>query len=230
MMLFRQNLPNLQSKIRFIHAVPSAPAVDVYLSGMPMGKNLAFSDITCYENISPGNYELQLYTAGTYDKPLITRNIDITPNSSSTTNIVTLGGNLDIFTLNDANVKDKVKIGNCFLRFIHLSPNAPLISLSLANDIILFNNVEYLETTGYYPLSPAIYDFKVTFSSFAGLAKFINDKKLTNGKFYTIYIIGLLNREPKLGYLLVEDGIEEGMKAWKIKEETSLGVSKIDTF
>ena len=70
----------------------------------------------------------------------------------------------------------------------------------------------YLETTGYYPLSPAIYDFKVTFSSFAGLIKYINDKKLTNGRFYTIYIIGLLNKEPKLGYLLVEDGIEAGMK------------------
>ena len=211
-MLFRQNLPNLQSKVRFIHAVPSAPAVDIYLSGMSMGKDLAFSDITCYENISPGNYELQLYKSGTYDKPLISSNIDISPNSNLTINIVTLGTSLDIFTLNDANIKDKVKIGNCFLRFIHLSPNAPLISLSLSNDVILFNNVEYLETTGYYPLSPAIYDFKVTFSSFAGLIKYINNKKLANGRFYTIYIIGLLNREPKLGYLLVEDGIEEGMK------------------
>lgn len=109
-------------------------------------------------------------------------------------------------------LKRKYQIGNCFLRFIHLSPNSPLISLSLSNDEILFNNVEYLETTGYYPLSPAIYDFKVTFSSFAGLIKYINDKKLTNGRFYTIYIIGLLNKEPKLGYLLVEDGIEAGMK------------------
>ena len=145
-MLFRQNLPNLQSKIRLIHAVPSAPSVDVYLSGMLIGKDLAFSDITCYENISPGNYELQLYKSGTYDKPLISCNINLT------ISVVTLGGALDIFTLNDANIKEKVQIGNCFLRFIHLSPNSPLISLSLSNDEILFNNVEYLETTGYYPL------------------------------------------------------------------------------
>lgn len=215
MMLFRQNLPNLQSKIRFIHAVPSRASVDVYLSGMPMGKDLGFSDITCYENIAPGNYELQLYNAGTYDKPLITKDIDILPNSSLTISIVTLGGTLDTFTLNDANVKDKIKIGSCFLRFIHLSPNAPLVSLSLSNDVILFNNVEYLETTGYYPLSPAIYDFKVTFSSFSGLYKYINDKKLSNGRFYTIYVIGLLNKEPNLGYLLLDDGVEEGMKEWR---------------
>lgn len=205
-MLFRQNLPDLQSKIRFLHAVPSIAKVDIYLSGMLMGKDLAFSDITCYENIAPGNYEVQLYNTGTYDQPLITSNIDIRPNSSLTVNIVTLSGNLDIFTLNDANVKDKIT--NCFLRFIHLSPNAPLLSLSLSNNAVLFANVEYIETTGYYPLSPAIYDFQITFSSLAGLYKFINDKTLKNGKFYTIYIIGLLNKQPTLGYLMVEDGVE----------------------
>ncbi len=203
-MLFRQNLPNLQSKIRFLHGVPSAPNVDIYLSGMLMGRDLAFSDITCYENIAPGNYEIQLYKSGSYDKPLITRNIDILPNSSSTVSIVTLGGGITFFTLNDANVQGNIT--SCFLRFIHLSPNAPLISLSLSNETILFGSVEYLETTGYYPLSPAIYDFRVSFSSLAGLYKYINDKKLENGKFYTIYIIGLLNRNPRLGYLLVEDG------------------------
>lgn len=203
-MLFRQNLPNLQSKMRFLHAIPSAPAVDIYLDGNFIGKNLAFSEISCYENISPGNHELQLYRTGTYDTPLFTKSIDILPDTSSTVNIVTLGGRIDILVLNDASMKGNMT--NCFLRFIHLSPNAPLISLSLPNDIVLFDNVEYLETTGYYPLSPAIYNFKVTFSAISGLEKYINNKTLRNGKFYTIYIIGLLNMKPQIGYLMVEDG------------------------
>lgn len=209
-MIFRQNLPNLQSEIRFLHAIPSAPAVDIYVNGMPMGRNLVFSDITCYESISTGSYEVQLYRAGTYDEPLITRNIEILPNSSLTVSVVTLAGELDIFPLTDANCKGNIT--NCFLRFIHLSPNAPLLSLSLPNDTTLFGNVEYLETTGYYPLSPAIYNFKVTFSSFSGLYKFINNKQLSNGKFYTIYIIGLLNKQPTLGYLLVEDGRQDNRR------------------
>lgn len=203
-MLFRENLPNLQSKIRFLHGAPSSQAVDVYLNGIIMGKDLSFSEITCYENISPGSHEIQLYKAGTYDKPLKTSKIDILPNTASTVNIITLGGELDIFTLNDASSKDKLT--SCFLRFIHLSPNAPLMSLSLPNDITLFGNVEYLETTGYYPLSPGIYDFKISFPSLSALYKFISNKKLENGKFYTIFIIGLLNNQPALGYLLVEDG------------------------
>ncbi|WP_066896709.1 DUF4397 domain-containing protein [Clostridium nigeriense] len=197
-------MPNLQSKIRFLHAIPTAPAVDIYLSGDVLGKNLKFSDITCYESISPGKYELQLYPAGIYDKPLISKDIDILPNTTSTVNIITLSEAIDIFVLNDANIKGEIT--SCFLRFIHLSPNAPLLSLSLPNDINLFGNVEYLETTGYYPLSPAIYDFKVSFSGSSGLYKYINNSTLKNGKFYTIYIIGLLNKTPTLGYLLLEDG------------------------
>ena len=135
---------------------------------------------------------------------MFTQQINILPNTNSTVNIVSLSGKMDIFVLNDANVQGNLL--SCFLRFIHLSLNSPLISLALPNDVTLFGNVEYLETTGYYPLSPAIYNFKVLFSSASGLFKYISDKKLENGKFYTIYIIGLLNSTPTVGYLLVEDG------------------------
>lgn len=203
-MLFSQNLPNLQSKIRILHAIPSEQAVDIYLTGNLMGDNLAFSDITCYENISSGSYEVQIYSAGTYDRPLFSKTIEILPNTTSTISIVSLNNNIDIFVLNDASVEGELT--SCFLRFIHLSPNAPLLTLSLPNNTILFGNVEYLETTGYYPLSPAIYDFKFSFSAIIGLSRYISQKTLRNGKFYTIYIIGLVNKEPNMGYLMVEDG------------------------
>lgn len=203
-MLFRQNLPNLNSKIRVLNAIPSAPSLDIYINGELIGSGVVFSDITCYESIPPGDYEIEVYISGTYDNPLFVKSIDILPDTSSTVNIVTLDGNIDILILNDANILGEVT--SCFLRFIHLSPNTPLLSLSLPNDITLFGNVEYLETTGYYPLSSAIYNFKLSFSALSGLEKYINQVRLDNGKFYTIYIIGLLNKEIPIGYLLVEDG------------------------
>ncbi|MBS6503547.1 MAG: DUF4397 domain-containing protein [Clostridium sp.] len=203
-MLFRQNLPNLQSKIRFLHAIPSSPAVDIYLDGSLFVKDSPFSNISCYESVAPGTHELQLYITGTYDTPLFTRNIDILPDTSLTVNIVTSGGGINILVLNDVNVKGNMTLS--FLRFINLSSNAPLMSLSLPNNIVLFDNVEYLETTGYLPLSPGIYNLKVTFSAIAGLEKYINERRLQNGRYYTIYIIGLLNRQPQIGYIMVEDG------------------------
>ncbi|MBX7280986.1 DUF4397 domain-containing protein [Clostridium chauvoei] len=204
-MLFRDNLPDLQCKVRLIHAVPAAPAVDIYANGSPIAKNLSFSDISCYIAIAPGTYEIQIFVSGTYDSPLLTKTIDLLPNSASTISIITNNNNLDLFVLNDAN--NLGQISNAFLRFINLSPNSPLLTLSLPNDISLFNSVEYIETTGYYPLSPGIYNYKVSFASSEGLFKFIKDIKLENGQFYTIYIVGLFNKKPQLGYVIVKDGI-----------------------
>lgn len=203
-MLFRQNLPELKSKIRILHGLVGLGNVDVYLSGNLVGKDLAFSDVTCYENIAPDSYEFQIYNSGTYDNPIMSRKIDIAPSTNITVAIIENNNRYNIIILNDATVKGKATI--TFLRFINLSINAPLMTLSLPNDIRLFDNVEYSEITGYYPLSPAIYDFKISFASIAGLYKFINDKTLKNGRFYTIYIIGLLNKKPEIGYILLEDG------------------------
>ncbi|GAB6167761.1 DUF4397 domain-containing protein [Clostridium carnis] len=203
MILFRENLPNLQSKIRFLHSLPSSLQVDIYANGELIGKDLSFSKITCYKTISPGSYKIEIFNSGTYDSPILAKNIDLLPNTSSTISLITLGNDIDIFVLNDANIPETIT--NSFLRFIHLSPNAPLLTLSLPNDISLFGNVEYVETTGYYPLSPAIYNFKVLFLP-SNTFKYIKDITLKNGKFYTIYIIGSLNASPQLGYLLVEDG------------------------
>lgn len=204
-MLFRQNLPNLQGKIRFIHAIPSAPAVDIYLDEVEIARNIAFADITCYENISPGRYEVKIYKSGSKDNPIATTEIDVLPKSALTANIVKFNNSIDVFTLDDANIKDANYENRSFLRFVNLSSNAPLMSLLLPNNIMLFQDAEYAERTGYYPLSPAIYDFKITFSSISGLTKYIREEALEGGKSYTIYILGLLNKTPKLGYLIVED-------------------------
>lgn len=202
-MLFRQTLPELQGKIRVINALTNNKKIDVYLGERKVGSNLSFSEVSCYEIISADSYDLNVYESenGNF---LFSKKINLLPSNYLTICIVDTNMNYDTLVLNDANSKDQMS--NTFLRFINLSQNAPLISLSLFNDMKLFDNVEYLETTGYYPLSPAIYNFKVSFSSLTGLYKNISDKRLVNGKFYTILIIGLLNKQPQIGYLLLQDG------------------------
>ncbi len=155
--------------------------------------------------ISPGEYEFQLYPTGTYDKPLLSQNIQLISNSNYTVSIVTLANNLFLFRLKDDNVPSSKS--QSLLRFINLSSNAPLLSLALPNGVTLFNEAEYLETTGYYQLSPGIYNFEILLGSSQITTKYINNITLDGGKFYTIYIIGLFNDKPPLGYLFVDDAI-----------------------
>ncbi|MEN8077849.1 DUF4397 domain-containing protein [Clostridioides difficile] len=200
---FSKSLPRVDTNVRIIHAVPNAPNVDVYVNGSLLTSNLAFGKISKYTTLTSDEYEFQLFITGTYDKPLLSQTIPLITNSNYTVSIVTLANNLFLFRLKDDNVP--LNKSQAFLRFINLSSNAPLLSLSLPNSIVLFNGAEYLETTGYYQLSSGIYNFEVLLGSSEITSKYIKNITLDSGKFYTIYIIGLFNGKPPLGYLFVDD-------------------------
>ena len=203
MSLFNRNAPVIDSNIRILHAVPTATAIDIYANGNLIARNVSFSQLTKYSALPAGIYQFQLYAACTYDKPLLSQDIAITHGANYTISVVTLQDNLYLFRLKDDNVPS-TKIST-FLRFMNLSPNSPLLSLSLPNNTELFNSVEYLETTGYYMLSSGIYNLQVTVASDQSITKYIKNISLYNGNFYTIYIIGLFNDTPQLGYLLTVD-------------------------
>lgn len=202
---FSKSLPQIEPSVRILHAVPNAPNVDVYLNGSLITSNLAFGKISKYSQLLSGEYEFQLFKAGTYVKPLLSQNIQLIANANYTVSIVTLSNNLYLFRLKDDNVP--INKSKSFLRFINLSSNAPLLTLGLPNGIILFNQAEYLETTGYYQLSPGIYNFEILLGASESPTKYIKNITLDGGKFYTIYIMGLFNGKPPLGYLFVDDAI-----------------------
>lgn len=204
MILFRESLPKLDGKIRFLHAIPNAPNVDIYGNGKLLYSNLAFGTITDYLELSPQKYDVQLYKSGTSDNPLISESIEILPNSISTLNVTYENDEISFFTVDDGETNTNPLLSH--VRFINLSPTAPLLSLRLPEGLVLFDNAEYLETNAYYPLSPGIYNFIVT-SSDGALDKFISNVNMTEGLFVTIYIIGLYKGNPQLGYILVKDSL-----------------------
>lgn len=202
MTYLRVNAPNVNSGFRVLHAVPNAPNVDVYANGSLLVSNLSFSSISTYLSLTPGTYELQIYRSGFYDTPLATQNVQLAPSANYTISVVTLGG-LFLFKLRDASIA--VSPNSSYLRFINLSQTAPLLNLNLPNGTQLFNSVEYLETTGYYKTSPGIYNFVVEFSGGTAVNKNLKNLTLEGGKLYTIYVIGVFDGKPPLGYLFVED-------------------------
>lgn len=206
MLLFRDTLPNLQGKVRIFHAAAGANAVDIYSDGSPVVTNLTFGEITPYKDIAPGRHKIDIFKAGTSDTPLYTDNIEIIPNEIVTLSAVLLESTLTLFALKDnppRNVNDLA-----FLRFINFSPTAPLLSLSLTeSEDTLFNGVEYLESTGFYPLSGGNYSFLVSATTDSSFRKFINNIQLNPGTSHTIFVIGLTEGRPELGYVITKDNV-----------------------
>ena len=206
MFLMKDSLPNLKNNLRILHAAAGAPNVDVWIDGKPSLQNLSFAEITDYMQFSPGKYEIQIYLAGSSDNPLYSDSIELLPNVTETLCICLLESSISIFRLKDVSTtSDDIK---SYLRFIDLSPNSPLLSLSIPNGESIFNGVEYLETTGYYPLSSGIYTFELTATQAPDFRYYINALDLNDGSFHTLFIIGLIDSDkPKLGSLFVKDGI-----------------------
>ena len=203
--MFRASLPNLTSQIRILHAAAGAPNIDIYANGKMIVDNLSFSDITNYITVEPDNYKIEVYESGKKDTPISSEDIVLLPQTYSTSSMVLDESSLVTFTLIDGKVTKNTKAAN--LRFINLSTDSNLISLKLPNGKTLFNDVEYLETTNYYELSAGNYDFILSIqeSSNYSTNKIINNLSLASNKFYTLYIIGLLDGNPQIGYLLTID-------------------------
>lgn len=202
--MFNEFLPKIKGTIRLLHAATEIGAIDIYSNGNKIATNVKFSNITKYADVAPGNNEIQIYKAGTYDKPVYTETVDVGPNTVSTICIVLLESTVQLLTLKDGSPTEQVN--DSYLRFINLSPDSPLLSLSLPNGNTLFNGVEYLETTGYYPLSPGIYDFRIEATGAVALNKLIKNISLDGGFFHTLFIIGLFDGKPQVGSLFTKDG------------------------
>ena len=191
------------STLKILHGIPNGPNIDLYLNGSLMVSNLSFSSISKYLDVPAGKYTVEIYETGSQDNLVLRKDLSLNPAKNYTFSAVLLDDAPYLFKLTDG-VPNYNPLSS-YIRFINLSSNSPLLTMKLPNDSILFEEVEYLETTSYYETSPGIYNLKVEFSDASAISKTIKDINMIGGKLYTIYILGLFNSTPPLGYLWVED-------------------------
>lgn len=197
-------LTTTTSYARVFHAVPNAPAVDVYLNNKIIARNLSFSNFTQYLKLEPGHYDVQIFKAGSRRDLLLRENLYINPSSIYT--IAAIGYVSSIGLLPVFEPKGPLIPGKFFIRFGHFSPNSPNVDLTLNDGRKLFTNVPYKKVTGYIPLSPGNYNFNLRSTSTGDLVLNIPNINLKAGRFYSIYAIGLLGDKPPLQVVIPLDG------------------------
>lgn len=199
-----QNMPNLKSYIRILHASPNAPAVDIYANNKLIAKNLPYKKFTEYLNVAPGEYKVQVYPAGTYNKPILNTTIEIAPNSIYTVAAINMLKDLQLFPIIEPHRALSPSVA--FVRFGHLSPNTPNVDITLPDGKKVFKDVEYKEVTGYLPLAPGNYTLQARPTGTNTIILNVPNINLKPNRFYTIYAVGLLNDNPPLEVLIPLDG------------------------
>lgn len=202
-MINRQNMSR-GSYIRILHASPDAPPVDIYANGVQIASNLAFKEITDYLAVPAGTYNVEVYPAGTKINPVIDTDFTVPVNSAYT---IAATGPLSEITLLPIRevymprvVKDK-----SYVRFTHLSPNAPAVDITLPDGTKLFSNVAFKEHTPYKEINPGTYTLLVKPAGSNEAVLTVPNVVLKPGAIYTINAVGLAGGNPPLEAILVTD-------------------------
>lgn len=190
--------------VRVIHTVPDAPNVDIYANDKLIINNLAYGDNTDYLSIPEGTYKISLYVAGTMNSAVLSNMLTINKNSILT--VAAVGTLSDIGLLAIADANETRKPGKAMIRFLHLSPNAPAVDITLPNGTVIFSNVSFKHITPYIDVDPMNYTLQVRVAGTPNVVLTVPNVNLNADKYYTVYAIGLVGESPELDALLLLDG------------------------
>ncbi|WOO35864.1 DUF4397 domain-containing protein [Anaerocolumna sp. AGMB13020] len=190
--------------VRVIHTVPDAPNVDVYADDKLIIRNLAYGNYTDYLSIPEGTYKISLYVAGTRNSPVLANMLTVNKNSILTVAAVGKLSDIGLLAITDSN--ERRKPGKALIRFLHLSPNAPAVDITLPDGTVVFSNVAFKHITPYIDVPPMNYTLQVRVAGTSNVVLTVPDVNLFADEYYTVYAIGLVGEKPELEALLLMDG------------------------
>jgi hypothetical protein len=215
-------MPTINSFIRFLHASPGAPAVDIYTDGDLVLKNVAYNEISEYLVVGPENLHIQIFPAGEDSNPVLDTELNIPPSETITAAIIGTLPDISLLPI-FLNVAPRDN-DDALIRFTHLSPAAPDVDLSIEGGTTLFINVGYTQVTEYEIIDPGSYTLQLRLADG-------DDKVLASGNIeviprnaYTVYAIGLAEEEPPLEIGFYSDlipNISNQIKETVFRKDTS---------
>ncbi|MDW2800710.1 DUF4397 domain-containing protein [Clostridium boliviensis] len=191
--------------VRVMHTVPNAPNVDIYVDDEMIIENLAYGDFTDYLPVQEGTYKVSVYVSGSQDTPVVENMLPVEQNEMLTVAAVGTPDNIGLLSITDAN-GDMIQ-GKAMVRFIHLSPDAPAVDITLSDGTVIFPNVAFNQITPYIAADPTNLTLQVRPAGSTDVVLEIPDVPLSEDYFNTIYAVGLLQGNPPLEVLLTTDEV-----------------------
>jgi len=184
-----QNPTETDASVRFVHASPDAPAVDVVVDGAVVASDLAFGQATDALSLSPDEHQLQIVPTGE-DASSAVVDTKLDPDGS-TTYIVAVSGLLKDIEAKVYDVhKDDLDAGKSRLRLINLSPEDTNVDFYVTGGDKLFDDLAFGKASDYTDLDTGSYDFEVRPHDQETAALSIPAFEVQDGNAYDLLLIG----------------------------------------
>jgi len=177
------------SSTMVIHASPDAPGVDILVDNTVAGTNLTYLQNTPYLTLPSGTRNIKVNVTGT-STTVIEGNINFAKDKSYSIFAVDSVANIEPLVLED-NLAAPAS-GKVHVRFIHLSPDAPAVDITLADGTVVFGNVAFKGSTAFTPLDGGNYNLQVRLAGTATVVLDLGSVTLPTGKILTVYARGFV--------------------------------------
>jgi len=175
------------AQVRLGHAVPDAGALDVLFDGKVVIRDILFTNITHYLPVDVGKYAIKVVLASTNATVMET---ELSVSASTPYTIAAVGNASKIGPAGFIDDLRAPSSGHAAARFVHLSPNAPAMDVSVVGGSTLFSNVTFKQASSYIPLAAGSYNFTVTLHGSVTVALTLSNIKLAAGKVYSAFAEG----------------------------------------
>lgn len=191
------------SFVRVLHASPDAPNVDIYVDDELVYKDLAYKKFTPYIPLKPDQYNVKVYATGTKTNPVTDTTLDVLANQDYTVAATGMLKDIKLLVVHDTAMFLKPNHGQ--IKFVHLSPNAPAVDITLQNGKILFKDIEYKEVSNNLEVPVGNYTIQARVTGTDKIVLTVPNVLIKDNKYYTIYVVGLVGDEPPLQVLIALD-------------------------
>ena len=175
--------------VKVIHASPDAPGVDLLVDNMVAGTNLTFPNNTGYLSVNSGTRNVKVNVTGT-STTVIEANLPIMTNKNYSVFAVNAVANLEPIVLEDD--LSTPASGKAHVRFIHLSPDAPAVDITLTDGTVVFGDYIFKEASAFTPLDAGTYNLQVRLAGTSTVVLDLPNIALTAGKIYTVLAKGFV--------------------------------------
>ncbi|MDM5154835.1 DUF4397 domain-containing protein [Bacillus sp. DX1.1] len=187
------------SYVRIFHASPHTRPVDILINGQKVVKNISFKQYSPYLSLTQGQYRVDIIPVDS-ETPIFSALVPMMGNHSYTLAAIGNDTQMQLLPILD---NTPLQSGQAKIRFVHLSPDTPAVSVSLKNGDHLFENVPFKKTTDYLQVSPGTADIDISLADTQKVLVTIPSLKVEPNTIYIITVIGYSNQSPKLEALVL---------------------------
>ena len=177
-----------EARIRVAHMSPDAPAVDIYVNGAIAFDNVAFESVTEYATLPSNSYFIEVTPTGVTDTVVLSATLPLGVGEEFTVVALNTLANIEALVLEDDNTLPED--GKAHVRFVHASPDAPSVDITLPDGTALFSDNEFKEVGDYLPVDAGMYDLEVRLTGTMTTVLNIDDVDLANRTVYTVFATG----------------------------------------